>query len=181
MDVRVELWRKLRAEELMLLNCGVGEDSWSLLDCKEIQPVHPEGDQSWVFIGRSDAKASSTLATSCEELTRWKRPWCWEGLGAGGEGDDRGWDGWMASPTRQTWGLSELRELVMDREAWRAVIHGVAKSRTRLSDWTALKVLTWKWAQFIPGGSLSSTPGTPELKAGSDYINQEKLINSSLV
>ena len=45
----------------------------------------------------------STLATSCEELTHWKRLWCWEGLGAGGEGDDRGWDGWMASPTRWTW------------------------------------------------------------------------------
>ena len=44
-----------------------------------------------------------TLATSCKELTHWKRPWCWEGLGAGGEGDDRGWDGWMASPTRWTW------------------------------------------------------------------------------
>ena len=46
---------------------------------------------------------SSTLATSCEKLTHWKRLWCWEGLGAGGEGDDRGWDGWMASLTRWTW------------------------------------------------------------------------------
>ena len=46
---------------------------------------------------------SSTLATSCEELTHWKRLWCWEGLGAGGEGDDRGWDCWMASLTRWTW------------------------------------------------------------------------------
>ena len=46
---------------------------------------------------------SNTLPTSCEELTHWKRPWCWEGLGAGGEGDDRGWDGWMASLTRCTW------------------------------------------------------------------------------
>ena len=46
---------------------------------------------------------SNTLATSCEELTRWKRPWWWEGLRAGGEGDDRGWDDWMASPTRWTW------------------------------------------------------------------------------
>ena len=43
------------------------------------------------------------MATSCEELTHWKRPWCWEGLGAGGEGDDRGWDGWMASLTLWTW------------------------------------------------------------------------------
>ena len=46
---------------------------------------------------------SNTLATWCKELTHWKRPWCWEGLGAGGEGDDRGWDGWMASPTRWVW------------------------------------------------------------------------------
>ena len=46
---------------------------------------------------------SSTLATSWEEMTHWKRLWCWEGLGAGGEGNDRGWDGWMASPTRWTW------------------------------------------------------------------------------
>ena len=46
---------------------------------------------------------SNTLATWCEKLTHWKRLWCWEGLGAGGEGDDRGWDGWMASPTQWTW------------------------------------------------------------------------------
>ena len=46
---------------------------------------------------------SNALATPCEELTHWKRPWCWEGLGAGGEGDDRGWDSWMASLTRWTW------------------------------------------------------------------------------
>ena len=52
----------------------------SPLDCKEIQPVHSKGDQSWVFIGRNDAKAE-TLATSCEELTHWKRHCCWEGLG----------------------------------------------------------------------------------------------------
>ena len=77
----------------------------SPLDCKEIQPVHPKGDQSWVFFGRNDAKAenSRTLATSCEELTHWKRLWSWEGLRAGGEGDDRGWDGWMASLTRWMW------------------------------------------------------------------------------
>ena len=46
---------------------------------------------------------SNTLATWCEELAHWKRPWCWERLKAGGEGDDRGWDGWMASPTQWTW------------------------------------------------------------------------------
>ena len=81
---------------------------------------------------------SSTLATSCEELTHWKRLWCWEGLRVGGKGDDKGWDGWMASPTRWMVSSSELWEMVMDREAWHATIHGVAKSRTRLSDWTEL-------------------------------------------
>ena len=91
----------------------------------------------------------NTLATSCEELTHWKRPWCWEGLGAGGEEDNRGWDGWMASLTRRTWvwvnsgRLASLR----DREAWCAAIHGVAKSWTRLSNWTELnwrKIRHWR-------------------------------------
>ena len=60
MHVRVGMWRKLSTKELMLLNCGVGEDSWECpLDCKEIQPVHPKGNQSWVFIGRTDVKAET--------------------------------------------------------------------------------------------------------------------------
>ena len=61
MDVIVGLQRKLSTEELMLLNCGVGEDSWEVLDCKESQPVHPKGDQSWLFIGRTDGEAETPI------------------------------------------------------------------------------------------------------------------------
>ena len=61
MDVRVGLLRKLSTEELMLLNCGVGKTLESPLDCKEIQPVHPKGDQSWVFIGRIDVEAETPI------------------------------------------------------------------------------------------------------------------------
>ena len=75
----------------------------SPLDSKEIQPVHPEGNQFWIFIGRTNWNwNSNTLATWREELTHWKRPWYWERLRAGGEGDDRGSDGWKASPTLGT-------------------------------------------------------------------------------
>ena len=75
----------------------------SPLHCKEIQPVNPKGSQSWIFIGRTDAEAETPIATWCEELTHWKGPWRWERLKAGGDGNDRGWDGWMASPIRWTW------------------------------------------------------------------------------
>ena len=61
MDVTVGLGRRLSAEELMLLNCGVGEDSESPFDCKKIQPVHSEGDQPWDFFGRNDAKAETPV------------------------------------------------------------------------------------------------------------------------
>ena len=76
----------------------------SALDCKEIQPVNPKASvlnihwKDWCWSWNS-----STLAIWCEELTQWKRPGCWERLKAGGEGDDRGWDGWMASLTQWTW------------------------------------------------------------------------------
>ena len=140
MDVRVGLWRKLSTKKLMLLNCVVLEKTLeSPLDCKEIQPVHPEGNKSWVFTGRTDAEAETpnTLATSCEELTHWKRPWCWERLGAGGEGDDRRWDGWMASLTRWAW------VWVNSGSSWWTGRPGVlrfmgSQSRTLLNNWTEL-------------------------------------------
>jgi len=72
----------------------------SPLDCKEIQPVHSEGDQPWDVFRRNDAKAETPVLWP-PHVKSWLigKDWCWEGLGAGGEGDDRGWEGWMASPT----------------------------------------------------------------------------------
>ena len=89
----------------MLLNCGVGEDSWESLGRQEDQTSQSQmksilnirwRDWCWSW-------NSNTLASWCEELTQWKRPWCWERLKTGGKGDDRGQDGWMASLTKQTW------------------------------------------------------------------------------
>ena len=99
MDVRVALWRKLSTKNCCFWTVVLKKTLERPLDCKEIQPVHPKGDQSCVFTGRTEAETPILLAASCKELTHWKRPWCWEGLGAGGEGDDRGWDGWMTSLT----------------------------------------------------------------------------------
>ena len=76
----------------------------SPLDFKEIQLVNSKRNQSWTFIEGLMLKLKlQYLAIWWEEPTHWKRPWCWERLKAGGEGDDRGWDGWMASLTRRTW------------------------------------------------------------------------------
>ena len=95
----------LSAEELMLLNWGVGEDSWESLGLQG-DPTSPFERKLVLNIHWKDwcwSWNSDTLATWCEELTRLKRPWYWERLKAVGEGDDRGWEAWMASPTQWTW------------------------------------------------------------------------------
>ena len=77
----------------------------SPLDSKEIQPVQPKGNQSWVFIGRTDAEAETPMLwpPDAKNWLLWKVKGCWEKLKVGGEGPDRGWDGWMASPIQWTW------------------------------------------------------------------------------
>ena len=104
----------------------------SPLDWKEIQPVHPKGDQSWVFTGRTDTEAETPILWPPDEKS-WLI-WCWERLKAG-EGDNRGWDGWMASPTQCSW-------VWVNSGSWQwtgrpGVLRSMGlQSQTRLSDWT---------------------------------------------
>ena len=110
--MRVGLWRKLSTEELMLLNCGVGEESQSLLDCKEIEPVHPKGDQSWVFIGGTDVEAETPILWP-PDAKNWligKDPdagkdWRWEEK----ETTEDEMDGWHHRPDGHEWVSSGRR------------------------------------------------------------------------
>ena len=151
----------------------------SPLDCKELQPVHPKGKQSWIFLGRTDAEAETPILwpPNVKSLLIWKEPgagkdWQWK---ENGTTEDE-----MAGciTDSMNMSLSELQELVMDREAWRAAIHGAAKSQTRLSNWTELnwtknKLLvhasTWMKLQRI----MPLTPS--EKKQSQGYILHDSI------
>ena len=111
----------------------------SPLDCKEVKPVHPKGNQSWIFIGRTDAKAEAPILWPPDAknwLTR-KHP----DAGKDWRQEEKGaieWDGWMSSSTRWTWVWATSRSWWWKEKAWCAAVHGVSKSQTWLSDWTEL-------------------------------------------
>ena len=118
----------------------------SLLDCEEIQPVHPKGDQSWVFVERTDVEAETPILWP-PDVKSWL---IWNDLDAGRdcgqkgmtEDEMAGWHHWLNGRE-----FEYLQELVMDREAWGAAVHGVAKSQTRLSNGTELN----SWCKVITG------------------------------
>ena len=134
----------------------------SPLDCKEIQPVHPKGNQPWIAIEGLMLKLKPQyLGHLMWRTDSLERPWCWVRLKAGGEGDDRGWDGWMASPTQWTW-------IWVNSGSWwwtgrPGVLQsmGLQRVRTRLSNWTELKLpqhqrlLAWGHEE---SGAQGSTP-----------------------
>ena len=108
----------------------------SPLDRKEIKPfMNPEYSLEGLMLNLR----VQYLVTWGKKPTHWKRPWCWERLMAGREGDVREWDGWMASLILMS--LSKLRKIVKNREAWHAAVHGVTKSWIWLSDWTTTMLI----------------------------------------
>ena len=143
MDVRVGLWRRLSTKELMLLNCGVfGEDCWESLG-----PVHSE-DQPWDFFGRNDGKLKlqyfGHLMWRVDSL---EKTLMLGGMGARGEGDDRGWDGWMASLTWWMW-------VWVNSRSWQwtgrpGVLWFMGSQRTG-HNWATDLIWQYRWPGFDP-------------------------------
>jgi len=152
----------------------------SPLDCKEIQPVHPKGNQSWMFIGKTDAEAETPILwlPDAKNWLIWRLR-CWERFKMGEERDDRGWDGWMASLTRRTW------VWVSSGSWWRTGKPGVLQfmgsqsmelDTTERLNWTEL----WSWLFLFQGTCFSfcllSPRGPLSLTTVRSVINPEDLL-----
>ena len=137
MDVKVGCFRTVVLEKVLE----------SPLDCKEIKPVNPKGNQSWIkWKDWCWSWNSNTLATWCKELIHLKRPWCWERLKVGGEGDDQGWDHWMASLTQWTWVWVNSRSGWWT--GWPGVLQSMGSQRAG-HDWaTELNWTTSPWLTY---------------------------------
>ena len=155
----------------------------SPLDCKEIQLVHSKGDQSWVFLEGLTLKLKVQYFGHLmqRELTHWKRLWCWEGLGTGEEGDDRGWDRWMASPTQWMW------VWVNSGSWWQTERPGVLQfmgSQRVGHDWaTELNWTAWDiWRSFISFLTVQQlTPMTVTSLGSLDILSFRAVIHCMLI
>ena len=136
MDVRVGLWRKLSAEELMLLNCKVGKILENPLYCKEIKPVNPKGNQSCIFFGRTNAEAEAPILWP-PDVKNWlagkdpdaAKDWKQEENGV----TENEMVGWHLRLNRHE--FEQTQEILKDREAWRAAVHELTNSQTWFSYW----------------------------------------------
>ena len=157
----------------MLLNCGVGEDCWESLGLQGDPTSPSKGNQSWIFIGSTDAEPETSIFW-CEELTYLKRPWCWERLKVG-EGDNRGWDDWMASLTQWTWiwvnsgsgwwtgrpGMLQSMRSQRVGNNWASGLNWKSRRSPGMSVGYFCK--TWWWIEPIVNHSVFLLPGAREL------------------